>query len=86
MIPSPSPRTSPGSACFVGPQVEILAATKYVEAADLPALREAGVALVGENRTDALIPKQEQYGALSRGTSSGMCRAARCATWLGASA
>ncbi len=49
---------------LVGPQVEILAATKYVEAADLPALHEAGVALVGENRTDALIPKQEQYGDL----------------------
>ena len=49
---------------LVGPQVEILAATKYVEAAELPALREAGVTLVGENRTDALIPKQEQYGEL----------------------
>ena len=49
---------------LVGPQVEILAATKYVEAADLPALHEAGVTLVGENRTDALIPKQEQYGDL----------------------
>jgi pyridoxal phosphate enzyme (YggS family) len=49
---------------LVGPQVEVLAATKYVEAADLPALHEAGVALVGENRTDALIPKQEQYGDL----------------------
>ena len=49
---------------LVGPQVEILAATKYVEAADLPALHEAGVTLVGENRTDSLIPKQEQYGDL----------------------
>ena len=49
---------------LVGPQVEILAATKYVEAVDLPALHEAGVTLVGENRTDALIPKQEQYGDL----------------------
>ncbi|HEY2788965.1 MAG TPA: YggS family pyridoxal phosphate-dependent enzyme [Gaiellales bacterium] len=49
---------------LVGPRVEILAATKYVEAADLPALREAGVVLVGENRTDALIPKQEQHGDL----------------------
>ncbi len=49
---------------LVGPQVEVLAATKYVEAADLPALHEAGVALIGENRTDALIPKQEQYGDL----------------------
>jgi pyridoxal phosphate enzyme (YggS family) len=49
---------------LVGPQVEILAATKYVDAADLPALGEAGVTLVGENRTDALIPKQDRYGDL----------------------
>jgi pyridoxal phosphate enzyme (YggS family) len=49
---------------LVGPSVEILAATKYVDAGDLPSLREAGVTLVGENRTDALLPKQEQYGDL----------------------
>ncbi|HSD02605.1 MAG TPA: YggS family pyridoxal phosphate-dependent enzyme [Gaiellales bacterium] len=46
----------------VGPGVEILAATKYVEAGDLPALREGGVTLVGENRTDALLEKQERFG------------------------
>jgi PLP dependent protein len=46
----------------VGPDVEILAATKYVEAADLGALREGGVTLVGENRSDALAEKQERYG------------------------
>jgi hypothetical protein len=46
----------------VGPDVQILAATKYVEAADMGALHEAGVTLVGENRTDALVAKQEQYG------------------------
>jgi pyridoxal phosphate enzyme (YggS family) len=46
----------------VGPDVEILAATKYVEADDLPALREGGVTLVGENRTDALAAKQERFG------------------------
>jgi pyridoxal phosphate enzyme (YggS family) len=49
---------------LAGPQVEILAATRYVDAADLPALGEAGVTLVGENRTDALIPKQDRYGDL----------------------
>jgi PLP dependent protein len=49
---------------LVGPDVEILAATKYVDLADLPALHEAGVTLVGENRTDALVPKQERYGEL----------------------
>ena len=47
-----------------GPDVEILAATKYVEADDLPALAEAGVTLVGENRTDALLAKQERFGDL----------------------
>ena len=47
-----------------GPGVEILAATKYVEAADLPALHEAGITLVGENRTDALAAKQAEFGDL----------------------
>jgi PLP dependent protein len=45
----------------VGPDVEILAATKYVDADDLPALHEAGIALVGENRTDALGAKQAAH-------------------------
>jgi PLP dependent protein len=49
---------------LVGPDVEILAATKYVEADDLPALREAGITLVGENRTDAMTAKQERFGDL----------------------
>jgi pyridoxal phosphate enzyme (YggS family) len=44
--------------------VELLAATKYVEADDLPLLAEAGIRLVGENRTDALQAKQEQHGDL----------------------
>ena len=48
----------------VGPGVEILAATKYVEQDDLPALAEAGVELVGENRSDALLEKQERFGDL----------------------
>jgi pyridoxal phosphate enzyme (YggS family) len=46
----------------VGPDVQILAATKYVESDDLEALRDAGVELVGENRTDALLAKQERWG------------------------
>jgi pyridoxal phosphate enzyme (YggS family) len=48
----------------VGPDVEILAATKYVDADDLPALHEAGIALVGENRTDALAAKQAAHAEL----------------------
>jgi PLP dependent protein len=44
--------------------VELLAATKYVEAEDMALLAEAGIRLVGENRTDALQAKQEQHGDL----------------------
>lgn len=48
----------------IGPDVEICAATKYVEPADLPALAEAGITLVGENRAQDLIAKQEDHGDL----------------------
>jgi pyridoxal phosphate enzyme (YggS family) len=48
----------------VGPDTEILAATKYVDADDLPVLAQAGVTLVGENRSDALLRKQELHGNL----------------------
>jgi PLP dependent protein len=42
--------------------VEILAAIKYVDADDLGALSEGGVELVGENRAQELIAKQERWG------------------------
>jgi PLP dependent protein len=45
----------------VGPGVEILAATKYVADSDLPALAEAGVELVGENRSQDMLRKQELH-------------------------
>ena len=48
----------------IGPEVEILAATKYVEAGDLPALAEAGIELVGENRVQDLLVKQADHGPL----------------------
>jgi PLP dependent protein len=48
----------------IGPEVEILAAVKYVEAGDLPALAEAGVELVGENRAQELLAKQAAHGDL----------------------
>jgi pyridoxal phosphate enzyme (YggS family) len=48
----------------VGPDVEILAAVKYLDAGDLPALAEAGVTLVGENRAQELAAKQEAHGDL----------------------
>jgi pyridoxal phosphate enzyme (YggS family) len=48
----------------IGTEVEILAAVKYVEADDLPALAEAGIELVGENRAQELLAKQETHGDL----------------------
>ena len=48
----------------VGDQVEICAAIKYLPADDLPALAEAGITLVGENRAQELVAKQEAHGAL----------------------
>jgi PLP dependent protein len=38
-------------------KVTVLAAVKYLEAADLPALWEAGIRVVGENRAQALVEK-----------------------------
>src|SRR5215210_2136233 len=48
----------------IGPEVEICAAIKYVAAEDLPALAEAGIELVGENRAQDLLAKQERHGDL----------------------
>jgi pyridoxal phosphate enzyme (YggS family) len=42
--------------------VELLAATKYVSANELPALAEAGITLVGENRAQDLVAKHALYG------------------------
>ena len=44
--------------------VELLAAVKYVPAAELPKLAEAGIALVGENRAQELAAKHELHGEL----------------------
>jgi PLP dependent protein len=48
----------------IGTEVEILAATKYVETEDLPALAEAGIELVGENRAQDLLAKRDAHGDL----------------------
>jgi PLP dependent protein len=48
----------------IGPDVEVCAAIKYVEADDLPALAEAGIELVGENRAQELLRKQERHREL----------------------
>jgi pyridoxal phosphate enzyme (YggS family) len=45
----------------IGPEVEILAATKYVADSDLPALADAGIELVGENRAQDMLRKQELH-------------------------
>jgi uncharacterized pyridoxal phosphate-containing UPF0001 family protein len=45
-----------------GPDVEILAATKYVPLEEMEALAEAGVRLVGENRQQDLAAKHERWG------------------------
>jgi PLP dependent protein len=45
----------------VGPDLEILAATKYVPVEEMGALAEAGVELVGENRLQELEAKRERW-------------------------
>ncbi|HEV3070770.1 MAG TPA: YggS family pyridoxal phosphate-dependent enzyme [Solirubrobacteraceae bacterium] len=42
--------------------VQVLAATKYVALADMPALARAGIELVGENRAQDLRAKVDAYG------------------------
>ncbi|TMK32749.1 MAG: YggS family pyridoxal phosphate enzyme [Actinobacteria bacterium] len=46
----------------VGPDVTIVAATKYVSLADMGVLAEAGVEVVGENRAQDLEAKHAEYG------------------------
>jgi uncharacterized pyridoxal phosphate-containing UPF0001 family protein len=46
----------------LGSEVTIVAATKYVEVDDLPALAEAGIEVVGENRAQDLEAKHARYG------------------------
>jgi PLP dependent protein len=46
----------------VGPDVTIVAATKYVSLQDMAVLAEAGVDVVGENRAQDLERKHAEYG------------------------
>jgi PLP dependent protein len=46
----------------VGPDVTVVAATKYVGLRDMAALVEAGVQVVGENRAQDLEAKHSEYG------------------------
>ncbi len=45
-----------------GPEVEIVAATKYVSLEEMGVLAEAGVTLVGENRQQDMVAKHERWG------------------------
>jgi uncharacterized pyridoxal phosphate-containing UPF0001 family protein len=45
-------------------RIEICAAIKYIWAEDLPALAEAGITLVGENRAQELLAKQAEHRGL----------------------
>src|SRR5215813_11775132 len=47
---------------IVGPNVTIVAATKYVPLDEMGVLREAGVTVVGENRAQDLEAKHAEYG------------------------
>jgi pyridoxal phosphate enzyme (YggS family) len=53
-----------GDAGRDGAAVQVLAATKYVSADDLPILAQAGIELVGENRAQDLAAKVGEYGRL----------------------
>ena len=46
----------------VGPEVTVVAATKYVSLEDMAVLAEAGVEVVGENRAQDLEAKHAEYG------------------------
>jgi len=46
----------------VGPQVTVVAATKYVSVDDMALLAQAGVEVVGENRAQDLEAKHTTYG------------------------
>ena len=49
-----------------GPEVTIVAATKYISLEDMAALAEAGVEVVGENRVQDLLAKHAVYGSAFR--------------------
>ena len=50
----------------LGPEVTVVAATKYVDVEDLGALAEAGIEVVGENRAQDLEEKHARHGEAFR--------------------
>ena len=61
----------------VGPEVTVVAATKYSRVADMAVLAEAGIEVVGENRAQDLEAKHAATATRSAGTSSATSRAGR---------
>jgi PLP dependent protein len=56
------PERYEGLRAEVGAGVRVVVATKYVSADEMGALAEAGVEVVGENRLQDLVAKQERWG------------------------
>jgi PLP dependent protein len=50
----------------VGPEVTVVAATKYVDVDAMAALAKAGVTVVGENRAQDLVAKHAAHGSAFR--------------------
>jgi uncharacterized pyridoxal phosphate-containing UPF0001 family protein len=50
----------------VGPNVTVVAATKYVSLERMQALADAGIEVVGENRAQDLQAKHDRYGGVFR--------------------
>ena len=50
----------------VGPEVTVVAATKYVPLEEMTALAEAGVEVVGENRVQDLLAKHGRHAGMFR--------------------
>ncbi len=50
----------------VGPGVTVVAAVKYVSVEDMVILAEAGIEVVGENRSQDLLAKHARFGAAFR--------------------
>jgi hypothetical protein len=64
----------------LGPEVAIVAATKYVEPADLPSLAQAGIEVVGENRAQDLEAKHALHGDAFRWHFIGHLQSRKAAT------
>jgi pyridoxal phosphate enzyme (YggS family) len=64
----------------LGPEVTIVAATKYVAPEDLGALAEAGIEVVGENRAQDLAAKHALHGDAFRWHFIGHLQSRKAAT------